>query len=485
VIATRLLAVVAAVAALTACSPATHHDASPSTATQHALTRTVLAGAERHYGASIGRMPGVTLQPDVVPLTTGAQAIRSVSADGLVWTIDGHAPGADRLAVGKIMLATTHGVGRVLHLQRAGGDVSVVLGPVALTDVIRSGRFSSAAPIALDHPLYYATPGAPGATGGAPTSTGNRFAAGGHGHGFATMTSAGSAAGSAAPPLPEPTNDPQPVSSGEFRFTPLWNGDGIGVEAYADHGHGHLRAIFQLQVSRPELTFRLVIENGHVAEASVRIHGAGGIHVHLDAVELDASGSFKGTTIAIPIAMSFPITPFDLTVTQDITITPQLTGKGFVDAKGYYGLAGDLAFGIGVGSGPSVSINRVVEPMNRNTASYGIATNSFSFGWGIKASVGIGIPGFSAGAFYELMFSGAVAADVALDALHPACVTDALYLHSLYGLGYRVPPLVMRAVNLFLAVFGVPAIPASGGIVRGPNTLWSRGTSKYCPGYDH
>src|SRR5690348_784045 len=39
-------------------------------------------------------------QPDVVLVGGGPGIVRSVSADGLTWTIDGRAPNADKLAVG-------------------------------------------------------------------------------------------------------------------------------------------------------------------------------------------------------------------------------------------------------------------------------------------------------------------------------------------------------------------------------------------------
>ena len=456
-----------------------HRSSTPSSTLE--LRRTDLTGKQRLYGASLGRDQGIGYQPDVVVLGGGADAVQSVSSDGLVWTIDHRAAGATQLAVGRIMVATTQAVGRVLRLDHQGDTDRVVLGPVSLTDVIRNADLASAGPISLTQPLFYATPGAPGSNPPPSTTPGSRFAGGADDHGFASTQGAATS----APPLPPPTTQPEPVSSGEFRFTPLWNADGIGVEAYANHGHGHVRARFQLQVQRPEVTFRLVIDGGRIVEASIRIHGAGGIHVHIDAEELDASGSFKGTTIAVPITMSFPIGALELSLTQDITITPQLAGQAFIDSKGYYGLAGDLTFGIGVPQGVGVSVSKVIEPMNRNTASYGAAASSFAFGWGIKASVGIGIHGFSAGAFIELMFSGAVAADVGLDVLHPGCVKDSLYLHYLYGLGYRVPVIVMHAVNLLLAVFGVDAIPASGGLTRGPFAVWSPAPSEYCPGYDH
>jgi len=478
------VAVAAALLLLPACTSSRTTSATKVVARQ--VSRTTLAGAELHYGASARVWPGIVYQPDVVVIGGGANSVRTVSADGMWWTLDAHASGVHDLAVGKVMMVTTHGTGRVLKLVPAADSVRVLIGPVGLADVIRDADISSAAPIALSSPLFYPVPGAPGSDAGA---TLNSFGA----HGTqatlaavrrpiprtATETSDGG--------LPAPTTLPSPVAAGPFTFTPLWDSNGIGVRASIVHGNGHFVASFQLHLATPTVSFRLVIDDGTVKQATITVHGAGGIHVHIDAVQLDSSGEFKGTTIAVPIVLSVPLGagPLELSLTQDLSLTPQVLGKGFLDSQGDYGLSGDLTFGIGVPNGAQARVSSIVEPMSKNTASYGLATNSLSFGWGIRASVGVGLGGFSAGAFYELQFSGAVAAEVGQNVLNPGCVHDSLMVHSLYGLGYHVPSLVMKAVNLFLSVVGVGPIPADGEIVRGPFTLWSPKPVEYCPGYDH
>ncbi len=63
------------------------------------------------YGAqSAGQMP---YQPAVVVVAGGPGTVRSVSSDGMTWTIDAGAGGASDLAVGRIMLMTSQAAGRV------------------------------------------------------------------------------------------------------------------------------------------------------------------------------------------------------------------------------------------------------------------------------------------------------------------------------------------------------------------------------------
>ena len=46
-------------------------------------------------------------QPDVVMLPAGAEAIRSVSPDGLIWTIDPDSRDAEDIRPGKVLLLTS------------------------------------------------------------------------------------------------------------------------------------------------------------------------------------------------------------------------------------------------------------------------------------------------------------------------------------------------------------------------------------------
>ncbi|MFD0788207.1 hypothetical protein ACFQZ8_30210, partial [Micromonospora azadirachtae] len=110
--------------------------------------------AALRYGLAPVPNPDVTFQPDVVIVGGGGRSIRSVTADGLTWRIDGKAEHADEVAVGKVMFVTGRSVGRVLHLERDGGDLLVTMGPVTLTEVIRDGTFVKTG-LRLDNPVLY------------------------------------------------------------------------------------------------------------------------------------------------------------------------------------------------------------------------------------------------------------------------------------------------------------------------------------------
>ena len=73
-------------------------------------------------------------------MENGDKAIKSVATDGMTWTFDANAPQVSDFQEGKVVFATGRAVGRVLSLKRQGDSVSVILGPVQLTDVIRNGQ---------------------------------------------------------------------------------------------------------------------------------------------------------------------------------------------------------------------------------------------------------------------------------------------------------------------------------------------------------
>ena len=74
------------------------------------------------YGAIPTRNSAVTYQPDVVIVDGGADAVRSVSSDGLTWIIKGNAGHAKELAVGKILFVTSRSAGRVLAVEPDGAE---------------------------------------------------------------------------------------------------------------------------------------------------------------------------------------------------------------------------------------------------------------------------------------------------------------------------------------------------------------------------
>lgn len=96
--------------------------------------------AAKLYGQGPQPSPRVKYQPDVILMSGGPAIIRSVSQDGLTWTIDGRSKEARELSPGKIMFATSRAVGRIVDIEQRGDDLAISVVPVRLTEVVRDAN---------------------------------------------------------------------------------------------------------------------------------------------------------------------------------------------------------------------------------------------------------------------------------------------------------------------------------------------------------
>jgi hypothetical protein len=129
----------------------------------HPLKLSDMTESERRWGMAPKRGPGIVYQDDIILMEHGDQAIRSFASNGLSWTFDANAPQVNEIQPGKIVFATGRAVGRVLAVQRNGDQLSAVLGPVQLTDLVKRGKFLYDQPLDLNSAVAIAAPDYPGA----------------------------------------------------------------------------------------------------------------------------------------------------------------------------------------------------------------------------------------------------------------------------------------------------------------------------------
>jgi hypothetical protein len=129
----------------------------------HPVKFSDMTESEKKFGIAPRRGPGVEYQDDIILMEHGDQAIHSFASNGLSWTFDANAPQVNQFQVGKIVFATGRAVGRVVALERHGDEVSAILGPVQLTDLVKRGKFSYHQPLDLSQAIAYAAPDYPGA----------------------------------------------------------------------------------------------------------------------------------------------------------------------------------------------------------------------------------------------------------------------------------------------------------------------------------
>ncbi|GAA1848714.1 hypothetical protein [Asanoa iriomotensis] len=420
------------------------------------------ADEDLRYGAAPAP-DGVTLQPDVVIVGGGGKSVRSVTADGLSWRIDGKAKHADELAPGKVMFITERGVGRVLDVAPVDDDLLVTIGPVDLTEVVKDGTFERA-DVALGDPVIYPA-GEPfyGDEQPPPPSTYGRSV-----------------------PLQRRTDQPTqpgPQRGGDvltralgYTVYPTCCTNGAGAHFSYDDGGVRLVGTVTLTTQRPNAGFHLAIGAGKVTRAELEISGGFGIKVEFEAGIQDGKNHKKVFPIAADL--SFPIgaiagIPLSFTVSQTLGVTTAFGAKlGTIKGSGEFSLAGKLGFGYANGTfGPHVTENfqRKSSLLNSLTG-VPVGVMGLLIEHGVRFTVGIGAFLFKAGVYFELSTKYGMTLGSALGAAYAQCRGTAIGLNATFGVGYTILDPVVKVINSFLSllkpfkVVNVPQIKNSGGI---------------------
>ncbi len=481
-----VLAAVVAIALLASCSSGSSSGRAEVGAVQH------LSGNQLRYGASPVQHGPITYQPDVVFLGGGADSVHAVSADGLLWTIDGRAARAAGVVPGKILFATSLGAGRVLGVDQVGSDERVALGPVALTDIIEKGSFATTAPVALHGFHAYATPSQPGLETATDPAGGTR----------ATTDAAGSWTAApirlvaattppsvpALPPLPAPSADVPDSQVGNWNLQSVCC-TSIGVHVGYDHGGARVQGTASMGFHQPGVTFSVSIARGHVLDASAQLHGAAELSFGISAAVRASSADFHGGRIQVPVDIAIPIPVAGLPVTvgiqQIFSVSLGLSGEAALSTSGSYALGGSLGFSVhnGVPAVDTPTLTTTKSALD-SVQSLAVAPSALTFSYAVKVSIGVGPPGLSVGIWYKVAASlGLVTSGSQIDQLQGTslvtCKRVTLSVQGTFGVGYRIPSLVASALNLFMrAVMSKPPLPIQpeGGPSWGPSSLFDKST---------
>lgn len=463
--------------------------------------------SDSKYGASPQQGSGITYQPDVV-LVGGAGSVKSVSSNGLVWTISGSAPNVGDLRPGKILFASSLGVGRILAISKSGSNKKVVLGPVPITDIVRDGDFSSSTAMSLGSAEAYSVPDQPGLlsqTPGSSTSSttttsgtsvtqslGGRpdtvtlptvhfvaYTAGHHPAQALPALSLGTGSGG----LPSPSSTPSSSSVGAYHLTPFCCAGGVGVHVgYNDKGL-KMSATVTLHLDKPTVAFDLKIAGGKLVNAGVELHGAGGFGVALSATSTTGlAGDVSRQHVQIPVDFSIPVPGFPIPLTigmdQVFGLTAAFTARpSTFTASGNYSFGGSIGFGIHNGS-PSVYLPQGVAPTTKPTSTMNLVSvgpAAVLINYEAKLSVGVGLLGFRTGTWFALAFNTGLTENGATSDIN--CRSAAFAIFAEYGVGYSIPKPVTALFNTFLKVFHAPPIQSSGGYASQPITVYDASNS--------
>ena len=475
-----------------------------------------LTPSELQFGIAPKRGPGIVYQDGVILMEHGDRAIRSFASDGMSWTLDAGAPQVADIKPGKIVFATARCVGKVLAVQRHGALVSVVLGPVQLTELIKKGNFSYDQPVDLNSFVAYAAPDYPGAVNSSrsasagaqpataagsqgptrPRASYNVVSSSGEWRPMATVyrpdrSSPGNSPflkvqlpaspSGAMPPIPDLSKSlPAPpvlpklptLDFNQMQAAPCaLDCGGIGMRIFQQKNGMKVVIDVVFHLTNPHLTFLAAIDDGKI-DAQVELHGAAGITASFEA----ATGSqFNGNIKEIgliPVDLTFPIggafVPLTVNLSQSIDVQSAFSARtSFLRARADVGVSGEIAVRYirGHWDIPKPTA-KIKENLASTVSGLSVGINSFVFGINQRLLVGVGALGFAAGPYVETVSSMSAIKQYTLRLV--PCAQGKFNLQLGGGIGYRMPQVVASIINAVLSLFGAKPIPASGSFVNLP-----------------
>ena len=429
------------------------------------LKMSELSDAEKRFGISPEQTAGLTYQPDVMLLRAGVNAVRSLSDDGLVWTLDPRAEGIDAIQPGKVLLLSTKAAGRVLAVTRTNAGVEVVLGPADITEIVREGSFSIDQPVDLTQALEMAVPTSFDPLRPVAPIVANAFRPGTHGF------------------IISPARFVQQAEEHDFRVIPMASVKGVGAELRSKPGGVLMVAQILFRLQAPNLNVKLNIQPTGVVSALVELKGAAGIEVAFEAAAPGPNARNINADRPAPVDLFIPINglgvPFAVHVRQVFRVQTAFASTGAVKAHGFYQLSGGIRaeysggkFSVG---GPTGFGKTETLLPNLSGAAFGPVGIVFTHQ--VNVMVGVGVAGFVAGPYVYDNNSITAAKGSALSRpLTPECRRETVAMAVGAGVGYRIPPVVAKVINSILQFFKITAhINDSGGVATDPVRLVDTG----------
>ena len=419
----------------------------------HLVKRSELSASEIKYGLAPARSSAVTYQPDVVIVEGGADVIRGLSTDGLVWTIDANAPGAADVAVGKIIFVTGRAVGRVLGVRREGNIMSVVIGPALINEIFENAHFTVTQDVDFGEAIEYLAPDYPGQS---------------------------------IPIMPQSArlSDPDeprvvlvsgsaPAAPGavglKFKVFPVVGSSGVGMRISSAVPHLTMAAQATVHINKPHLYFDLVIADGAIQTVELVLDGAAGMTWTFEAGTDTGMNANVNERLTPNSDFSIPIAgiaaPLAITVRQTLIVKTALGVKDTtLKATGDYTFGGsfrvgyrDKAFEIG---GPISFSTRQDMAQSLDGLSLGVAGMNLSHQ--MRVVVGVGAFGFAAGPYFSFS-SGLGALKSSAIGMIP-CNAATFTMGLTAGVGYLIPKSITNAINFFLRAMNVKEIAGEGGL---------------------
>ncbi|MFY1691948.1 hypothetical protein [Plantactinospora sp. WMMB782] len=410
----------------------------------------------RTYGYGPSRDRSIRYQPDVVLVRGGPDAIRSASADGTTWVLDADAAGADDLAPGRIMYATSRAVGRVVQARRTGDGLAVTLAPVTLTEVFRDAHFRSDRRFGEADLAYQEVPSLPGALSvpaGARSPQDAATPVGLAGGGTTTVLVTDpvrlAPAGGRLPPARERNFA---VSVGDWEAQPYRTPGKLGLKiGYAADESLKVYIDFAMNVADLRIRADVPITNGRIGNgATFAVDGIRSISVDLAAGAANGADDNRKVRVEVPVEINIPIPgePLVYSNTWKFIVTTGLSGRNTtVKAAGEWAVDGTLGMVGGTLQKPTLS---VVRSIMDSITGISVGPSGLAFAVETKIQFGIGIPAAFAGPYAKLVVDLGVTNGSALGAPLARCVSASLNAKVGGGFGITASSVAVQELQKLL-----------------------------------
>ena len=419
---------------------------------------------ELAYGRAATRDPAFTYQSDVVFVGGGAAIVRSVSADGLTWSIDGSAPGAADLKVGSVLLATSRLVGRVAAVSDDGGNRTVTLAPIDITDIIRDGHIVVDQPLALDGLAYQelpaleasaVTPLASAGPSGSPDASPSADPSASAGADVAAPAPDAELAvarttvtlptirlkaqsGGSLPPVSKQCME---VSLTGWSVAPCYQNGRLTFQVTHKVGTG-LKFGGSVTMRMPHLSTHmdLTVANGETGGATMTLSGVDGIDVSISAGIANQTDN-AALRFEVPIDAYIPLEavtglPLVAYVEFKGAVDTALSGKNStLTAQGSYDLSGPIGVQNGTAVAPTLS---VAQSLIKSISGITIGASALTLAVRLKLMLGVGAPGFATGPFMSVTASFGIGRGSVLGSPIADCRTGSLNLWVGGGTGIEI-----------------------------------------------
>lgn len=474
------------------------HDKPPRSYTGPArqLKKSEMTEAEIKYGIAPVPNDSVTYQSDVVIVGGGADAVRSQSSDGYIWTIDTNAPHADELSEGKVFFLTNRAVGRILALRREGDDMVVVLGPVDLTEIVSKAHIHiPETPIDLDDAIAYDLPELPGQA----INVANAVEAGNSALPAMYWRDAPvpGAAGLADPysgSFLQRVDNVENVNQIKFGVSARADSSGIGLRADSVESSLKISTQVWVRLNKPTIKLNVDIENG-LKNASVELSGAAGLLWKFKAGsggEVDAEvhthellAPTRDFVVDLVKDLATAALPLSATFRQRLSVNAALgVRNSTLSATGNYTFKGSFKVGYidGAWNVAAPSEFHASQTLVDSTEGRSIAITGISLSHKLTLIAGVGVASFTAGPYVEFVSAIGVGRNTDIGML--PCSSAALHMSMSGGVGYAIPQSITTAINFILRAFGSKKqIAGYGGVamVKPQTLINSDGSKGGCP----